>query len=133
MSKILLVEDDDSLGASLKGYLTDLEQVSALAEKLSSQLPADNLVVTEFVQLKTDLDLTFLQEDLQDLVKESIEGATRAKKIVQDLRDFSRIDKQDKEILILKEGEGCTNEEIGEILELSISAVKSRLHRARFS
>lgn len=33
--------------------------------------------------------------------------------------------------LVLREFEGCTYEEIAEILELSVPAVKSRLHRAR--
>lgn len=65
---------------TLKNYLTDLEEVASLAEKLSSELPEDNAVSIAFEKLKKDLDLEFLQEDLQDLVKESIEGATRAKK-----------------------------------------------------
>ena len=56
------------------------------------------------MQLKKDLDLEFLQKDLQDLVNESIEGATRAKKIVQGLRDFSHIDKQEMEMFDLEKG-----------------------------
>ncbi len=36
-----------------------------------------------------------------------------------------------KSVLILRDIEGFTNEEAGEILELSVPAVKSRLHRAR--
>ncbi len=35
------------------------------------------------------------------------------------------------EFLVLREFEGCTYEEIAEILDLSVPAVKSRLHRAR--
>jgi len=93
---------------TLKGYLTDLEQVATIADKLAKQLPEDNFIATEFNQLQKDLDLEFLQEDLQDLVKESIEGATRAKKIVQDLRDFSRIDKQESEIFDVEEGISAT-------------------------
>jgi len=93
---------------TLKGYLTDLEQVATIADKLAKQLPEDNSIATEFNQLQKDLDLEFLQEDLQDLVKESIEGATRAKKIVQDLRDFSRIDKQESEIFDVEEGISAT-------------------------
>ncbi len=93
---------------TLKGYLTDLEQVAILANKLAKELPEDNALTKEFNQLQKDLDLEFLQEDLQDLVKESIEGATRAKKIVQDLRDFSRIDKQESEIFDVEEGINAT-------------------------
>lgn len=36
-----------------------------------------------------------------------------------------------KSVLILRDIEGFTNEEVGEILDLSVPAVKSRLHRAR--
>jgi len=89
---------------TLKGYLSDLEEVIVMTEKLTGQLPDDNSRVIEFNQLKQDLDLEFLQSDLQDLVSESIEGAVRAKKIVQDLRDFSRIDKQEMEIFDVEAG-----------------------------
>jgi RNA polymerase sigma-70 factor (ECF subfamily) len=33
--------------------------------------------------------------------------------------------------LVLREFEGCTYEEIADVLDISVSAVKSRLHRAR--
>jgi len=89
---------------TLKGYLSDLEEVIVMTEKLTGQLPDDNSRVIEFNQLKQDLDLEFLQSDLQDLVSESIEGAIRAKKIVQDLRDFSRIDKQEMEVFDVEAG-----------------------------
>ena len=36
-----------------------------------------------------------------------------------------------KSVLILRDIEGFTNEETGELLDLSVPAVKSRLHRAR--
>jgi len=110
--------------STLKGYLTDLEQVAELANKLASELPNDNSVATEFNQLKTDLDLDFLQEDLQDLVKESIEGATRAKKIVQDLRDFSRIDKQEKAIFDLEAGLNTTLNIVNNELKYKADIVK---------
>jgi len=110
--------------STLKGYLADLEEVSRVAEKMVAQLPEDNSVVTEFNQLKKDLDLEFLQEDLQDLVKESIEGATRAKKIVQDLRDFSRIDKQDKEIFDVEGGLDATLNIVNNELKYKADIVK---------
>ena len=93
---------------TLKGYLTDIKQVASMAKKMANELPSDNSLSSEFNTLAKELDLDFLQEDLQDLVKESIEGATRAKKIVQDLRDFSRIDKQEREIFDVEEGISAT-------------------------
>jgi len=39
---------------------------------------------------KAAADLDFLREDVVDLIGESIDGAARVRRIVQDLRDFSR-------------------------------------------
>ena len=38
---------------------------------------------------------------------------------------------KEKVVFILRDVEGLSTEKVGEILELSLSAVKSRLHRAR--
>lgn len=40
-------------------------------------------------------DVDFLEEDIPQLVSETREGLDRVKKIVQDLKDFSRVDKSD--------------------------------------
>jgi two-component system NtrC family sensor kinase len=40
-------------------------------------------------------DVDFLEEDIPQLLNETREGLDRVKKIVQDLKDFSRIDKSD--------------------------------------
>jgi len=109
---------------TLKGYLTDLEQVAVLAEKMTAELAEDNALAIEFKQLSKDLDLEFLQDDLQDLVKESIEGATRAKKIVQDLRDFSRIDKQERELFDVEEGISGTLNIVNNELKYKADIVK---------
>ena len=51
---------------------------------------------------------------------------------VQDLaRAIGRLTPEQRAPLVLRELQGCSYEEIGEALDLSISAVKSRLHRAR--
>ncbi len=42
------------------------------------------------------IDLGFLQEDSGVLIKETIDGINRIRKIVQDLRDFSKIDNEDQ-------------------------------------
>lgn len=40
-------------------------------------------------------DIDFLEEDIPQLMSETREGLDRVKKIVQDLKDFSRVDKSD--------------------------------------
>lgn len=46
-------------------------------------------------------------------------------------RGFERLSSDDREILLLRDLEGVGNEEVADMLELSVAAVKSRLHRAR--
>ncbi|MEH6625634.1 MAG: ATP-binding protein [Motiliproteus sp.] len=43
------------------------------------------------------LDIDYLKEDLSSIIKESSEGLRRVKEIVHNLKDFSRIDKVDRE------------------------------------
>lgn len=50
---------------------------------------------TELQQLRDAADLDFVAEDLPVLLSESEEGLSRVKKIVQDLKDFSRVDSAD--------------------------------------
>ncbi|HEV3400041.1 MAG TPA: sigma-70 family RNA polymerase sigma factor [Actinomycetes bacterium] len=51
---------------------------------------------------------------------------------VEDLKQaILRLTPEQRGPLVLRELEGCSYEEIAEALDLSISAVKSRLHRAR--
>lgn len=40
--------------------------------------------------LKAEIDLPFMREDMVELIAESIDGTSRVRRIVQDLRDFSR-------------------------------------------
>jgi len=46
-------------------------------------------------------------------------------------RAFRRLSPSDREILVLRELEGLDGREVAEVLELSLPAMKSRLHRAR--
>jgi RNA polymerase sigma-70 factor (ECF subfamily) len=46
-------------------------------------------------------------------------------------RAIGRLTPEQRAPLVLRELQGCSYEEIAEVLGLSISAVKSRLHRAR--
>lgn len=79
---------------SLEKYLADLFQVLAgyeAAEPAIAQSPAHAVALR---QLKDGLDLEFLKEDIPVLMRESKEGISRVRKIVQDLKDFSRVDSQ---------------------------------------
>lgn len=93
---------------TLKGYIADFNRLLALAEAMAAQCPKDVADAKAFHQLASQIDLHYLTEDAADLVAESLEGATRAKKIVQDLRDFSRVDRQEREMFDLEAGMDAT-------------------------
>ena len=109
---------------SLKQYIQDLTQVSDRAERLAALLPADHPETQAFNSLKQAIDLDFLKSDAADLVLESLEGATRAKKIVQDLRDFSRIDKAEREMFDLEAGMDATLNIVNNELKYKAQVVK---------
>jgi two-component system NtrC family sensor kinase len=76
---------------SLKNYV---DQLMSLIDDLSTTMEpllAGNPEVKKNVDaLKRKADLDFLREDIGALITESIDGTTRVRQIVQDLRDFSR-------------------------------------------
>ncbi|WP_082551848.1 ATP-binding protein [Massilia sp. Root351] len=53
---------------------------------------ADAAVAERLRAMREELDLDFLREDIPSLMNESKEGIVRVRHIVQDLKDFSRVD-----------------------------------------
>ncbi|MDT4288340.1 bacteriohemerythrin [Methylomonas sp. MO1] len=109
---------------SLKQYIQELTKAAELAERLAGQLADNHPDAQAFKQFKNAVDLDFLKGDAADLVEESLEGATRAKKIVQDLRDFSRIDKQGREMFDLEAGIDATLNIVNNELKYKAEVVK---------
>ncbi|MFG6486267.1 ATP-binding protein [Roseateles sp. BYS78W] len=70
-----------------------VEQLLALVNAYAARArgPAD----AELAALEKAADLDFLAEDLPLLLRESEDGLSRVRKIVQDLKDFSRVDHAD--------------------------------------
>jgi len=83
---------------SFKEYVADFKDLIAEYKKLD---PSDNL---ESIQnklkitnaLEKEIDIDFLLDDVDDLLKESIDGADRIKDIVQNLRNFARLDQTEE-------------------------------------
>lgn len=73
---------------SLKNYVEDLLELVAIYEKAESAL-TESEQLHQIEGFKHKIDLEFLKSDVLDLLEESQEGASRVKKIVQDLKDFS--------------------------------------------
>ena len=60
-------------------------------------------------------DLVIFSKEALEIIEKSVDELPESNRVVFHLRDI----------------EGLSNEEVAEVLELSVSAVKSRLHRAR--
>ena len=76
---------------TLTKYLADLFRMLAAYEQAESQLAGTPAAVT-LAQLRSEIELDYLKEDVPQLMAESCEGITRVRKIVQDLKDFSHVD-----------------------------------------
>ncbi len=78
--------------SSLAKYLERLSEfIRALEKKLPSDTPDEELAA-----LRKKLKIDYILEDSQHLVAESLDGADRVKKIVQGLKNFSRIDQAER-------------------------------------
>ncbi|HEY6896235.1 MAG TPA: PAS domain S-box protein [Rhodocyclaceae bacterium] len=80
-----------NIGA-LDGYLQDILEILGAFETAAEALPADHPALAAARQLRQRHDLPFIQEDAAKLMLETREGIDRVRKIVADLKDFSRID-----------------------------------------
>lgn len=80
---------------SLDKYLNDLFQLLAAYEAAESSI-GDPHVVTGLRHLRATVELAYLREDVPDLMRECQEGISRVRKIVQDLKDFSRVDNRNE-------------------------------------
>jgi len=74
--------------SSLKNYVEDLLALVAFYEEAETDC-ANAEQLGRIQGFKKEIDLEFLKTDVLDLLGESHEGASRVKKIVQDLKDFS--------------------------------------------
>ena len=77
---------------TLENYIHDLFQIITAYETYEDALPPDAAPHDDIVKLRQQLDLPYLKQDIPALLKESRDGITRVRKIVQDLKDFSRLD-----------------------------------------
>ena len=80
---------------TLEEYVQDLFSMVASYEELEPVI-ADGEVLERVRAAREKIDLKFLRDDTRALMSETREGITRVKKIVQDLKDFSRIDATDE-------------------------------------
>jgi two-component system NtrC family sensor kinase len=77
--------------SSLSRYVQDLLGLVHAYEEQARERP-DLLPNQALRDARVMADVAFLKEDIPKLLKESVDGLLRVKHIVQDLKDFSRVD-----------------------------------------
>ena len=87
---------------ALKTYVDDLLSLIELYELFEEALPPEKRQA--ILAAKHRIDLDFLREDIGKLHSESLEGLGRVKRIVQDLKDFSRVGATEKVWANLEKG-----------------------------
>lgn len=82
------------------GYInSNLNTMLKYLEKISRYMTQ-----AEYDDSELKLNIKELMEDFRDAVNESIQGAVRVRKIVADLKSFSRADRAEKELADINEG-----------------------------
>ncbi|WP_417070903.1 ATP-binding protein [Niveibacterium terrae] len=79
---------------SLSNYVKDLIRLLDAHIEHSAGLPENER--SELAALAQEIDYDYLREDITSLTRESTEGIERVRKIVQDLKDFSRTDSNEE-------------------------------------
>ncbi len=89
---------------SLKEQVEGLLSVIAAYEQTESALAAQPALLESVRRAKEQADLDYLRDDIRSLIDESREGVVRVKQIVDNLKDFSRVDLSEWHFANLEQG-----------------------------
>ena len=89
---------------SLKVQVEDLLALIDTYEKAIPALVGNADLLANIEMAKTEADFEFLRGDMVNLINESLEGVQRVKTIVENLKDFSRVDTAEWSFANLEQG-----------------------------
>jgi two-component system NtrC family sensor kinase len=88
--------------SSLKRYTENLvEYIEGIEELMQST--GDSKIIDDCATKHKQLKIDIIRQDIADLILESLDGAERVKKIVQNLKSFSRVDKAEMQLANINE------------------------------
>jgi signal transduction histidine kinase len=87
---------------SLQRYVMDMLRLLSAYEQVEGALPG--VAAQEIRQIKEEIDIEFMREDVTSLLSESLDGLKRVTRIVQDLKDFSHVDESERQWSDLEAG-----------------------------
>ncbi len=109
---------------TLDRYLRDL---FALIERYRQSEPAltDPAARADLERLRGEIEIDYLKDDIPALMKETLDGINRVRKIVQDLKNFSRVDAQHEwQMADLREGIESTLNVVNNEIKYKADVVK---------
>jgi PAS domain S-box-containing protein len=89
---------------SLDGYLKDLFAIIDACEVVDPRSAGECPQLAAVHRLMTEKDYTYIKTDIAALMAESKDGLARVRKIVQDLKDFSRVGEAEWQWADLRKG-----------------------------
>ena len=107
---------------SLQRYVTDMLRLLSAYEQAEDAMPGT--AVLEIRQVKEEIDVEFLREDVASLLSESLDGLKRVTRIVQDLKDFSHVDESERQWADLEVGLESTLRVVWNELKFKAEVVK---------
>jgi PAS domain S-box-containing protein len=107
---------------TLQRYVNDMLRLLTAYEQLEGSLVDDLLV--DIRQLKKEIDAPYMREDIGVLLTESLDGLQRVRRIVQDLKEFSHVDRSELERVKLETGLDSTLNVVWNELKYKAKVVK---------
>jgi two-component system NtrC family sensor kinase len=112
---------NSNLGA-LQRHTDGMLKLLAAYACVESSLAQEALADIE--QLKQEIDVAYLSDDIGELLAESLDGLQRVKRIVQDLKDFSHVDESERQWADLEAGIESTLRVVWNELKYKAEVVK---------
>ena len=107
---------------TLGKYITSMFKVIAAYETVHAS--GDDIRFAQVINLKNEIDFPYLLEDIPNLLKESQDGLSRVKRIVQDLKDFSHVDDSNWQYANIEQGIDSTLNVVSNELKYKAEVVR---------
>ena len=92
------------VSSNLRSLSKYLQKLSGYVEFLEDQISTQNQELWQEIKpQRKKLKIDFLLEDCDDLISESLDGSERVRKIVQNLKTFSRVDQAEQQLANINE------------------------------
>lgn len=111
--------------STLASYINDLFSIINVYEQTLAEAGQNPINREPIDQLRKQLQFEYLREDLPDLLSESLDGLERVKKIVTDLKDFSRIPAVEWQFIDLHQGLDSTLNIVGNEIKYKAEVIKN--------